>query len=400
VLTVSRVDLPNTYDSSGVGTAAVRYTLRVTFSPRVRDAADLTITALSGGSFTRSTVRAFSATGAVVPAAVPPSIPRDMSLTIVTDEALGLSFSIPTHLGGTAIDKFRIEWDTSRLFAHRDLVDANAWDHYISVANCGWNCTWDSVNGLFQYKIGDAVDNHMLTTGVPYFFRVSAHANGAWGMAKVSTPIKIAPTAQKPWRPTTVMMEVSKDNIAPHLDIMWTEPSVNDLNYPTFDGGATITAYRIEYDHDVSFNSGSGGGPEGCFDSLVFGRCIVNCTEVLGYEVQHWSIGAGVTITAGQYRLGFKGANTSCLAWDSLCASVEGGTGGLSTIGTGGVRVTRLGDGTISSDETFGYNWRVTFLTEALSLDQPEITLYVGADGGCTPLSSVSGLLCAPRRRC
>ncbi len=75
------------------------------------------------------------------------------------------------------------------------------------------------------------IGGHTLTTDVPYFFRVSAHGPGGWGVAKISSPIAIAPVAQIPYLPEIVRVEVSQIDIAPQLDVWFQQPNVNNLKY-------------------------------------------------------------------------------------------------------------------------------------------------------------------------
>jgi hypothetical protein len=107
-------------------------------------------------SLTTTTARKYRADNGVVPLAAPPSIPRSISLTIVTNHAVGLSFTTPALVGSASgVDKFRIEWDTSRLFT-RD--NDPAWSHVFSAASCtadSPNCRWNSGTGAYQYEIGD-----------------------------------------------------------------------------------------------------------------------------------------------------------------------------------------------------------------------------------------------------
>ncbi len=328
-------------------------------------------------SLSAFTHRAFRADGGVVPLAAPPAIPLDISLTIVTAQATGVSFTLPSWTGsGAGVDKFRIEWDTSRLFV-RD--NSPTWSHLFSLASCNIGaspaCLWDAAAGSFQYEIGDGIDGHFLTTDVPYFFRVSAHGPGGWGVAKVSTPVAIAPVAQAPHLPEEVYVEVSRIDIAPQLDVWFKEPNVNVLNYPTTSGGSPVTAYRIEWDPRDTFNSAAGGGAFAYYDAPMTGACSSLCTVSVGANVQAFSHAALTTVTAGGFRLSFAGQTTACLAFDAADSDVQTALRGLSTInvnGVPGVTVTRSGDGTAASN--FGYTWRVTFVSEALSLENPLLT--------------------------
>ena len=184
-------------------------------------------------------------------------------------------------------------------------------------------------------------------------------------------------------------------DIAPQLDIHFMEPPVNDLDYPTVDGGSAVTHYRIEWDPDVNFNSAPGGGALGHYDAPVAAPCTAFCEQTIGMEVQQFVLAAATgRFTDGEFTLSFGGDTTACLDWEISGADLAGALNGLASIGAGGVSATREGDGT--ADSIYGYTWRVTFTSEALSLDVDQITVSTGTAAGCTDFMGGSGWALTP----
>ena len=92
---------------------------------------------------------------------------------------------------------------------------------------------------------------------------------------------------------------VSAKDIAGQLDIRYTRPVENVLGFPTPDGGASIIAYRIEYDTLDTFDSKSNGTHSGGnYDLSTYNNvgtlatCEDGswCTHQLGAEIQALSI--------------------------------------------------------------------------------------------------------------
>jgi len=90
-------------------------------------------------------------------------------------------------------------------------------------------------------------------------------------------------------------------------------------------------------------------------------------------------------ITVGNFSLMFDGQETGCLAFDSSEEAVEAALNSLTTIGAGGVAVTRAGNGTAFT--SFGFDWRVTFVAAALAArgNLPQMLALEGgaANGSC-----------------
>jgi len=85
---------------------------------------------------------------------------------------------------------------------------------------------------------------NMLVPGKNYFVQVSAVNNYGTGMARLSSPTVISPSKQAPQPPANVAIGVHPGSSS-SLDVTYAAPSS--------DGGANITAYRIEIDTSVNF---------------------------------------------------------------------------------------------------------------------------------------------------
>ncbi|CAM9800578.1 unnamed protein product [Ectocarpus sp. 6 AP-2014] len=97
-----------------------------------------------------------------------------------------------------------------------------------------------------------------LETGEPYFVRVSAKNARGLGLPRGSNPAYLAPPKQVPANPEGVYIFPATSN---SIRVLW--------NAPPADGGSSITKYKIEWDPEETFGSGSDGGPLGSHQKVV-----------------------------------------------------------------------------------------------------------------------------------
>ncbi len=62
-------------------------------------------------------------------------------------------------------------------------------------------------------------------------------------------------------------MAVSYSDVAGHIQVTYAEPKLNDLSFPTTNGGSALLAYQVEWDTTRNFNSGVGGQPLGAYQA-------------------------------------------------------------------------------------------------------------------------------------
>jgi hypothetical protein len=87
-----------------------------------------------------------------------------------------------------------------------------------------------------------------LTSGLPYFVRVTPKNNLGFGVPQTSLPVSLAPPKQKPDVPLRSEVVVHS---ATSLKVLWHAPDSN--------GGDAITKYRVEWDTKSTFDSGTDG---------------------------------------------------------------------------------------------------------------------------------------------
>lgn len=161
---------------------------------------------------------ALAGQGSLVAPAVVPGLPTDAALTVVDGGALRLTWSPPVDDGGRTVTSYVVEWSTSSVFA--------------SVSSS--RVTYLSGGAPFAYTIRGLVQ------GTTYFVRV--RAGNAIGDGAAQTPV---PASAKPYTlPSAPTM----------LRIGVTSGRSNDskitvgFGMPAYDGGDTVTGFRVEWD--------------------------------------------------------------------------------------------------------------------------------------------------------
>ena len=421
---VKRYDLTDSYDTTQIGTTqglALDWVVTFTSNSGCRDSVKnrgstiptLLVTSVDHDAGQTGTVPAFPAVTVVQEGAASdghgqqhyvvvrdrvPSGPDKVRLSIVSKDALGVSWEAPRESGGQTVDKYLIEWDELYEFRIGNTYTP-AYSHVIKHGDNGWPNPLTATPPTIRYKIGEGgPDAHSLTSGQQYFVRVSAHTSAGWGPAVVADPVSRegavlnftapdhpyqwdprhqSPVAQIPYLPDKVQIDVSETNIPDQIDIRWTRPTVNILGFDYNAAIDHVDFYRLEFDPAETFDSYTGNdvvrkdGPHGYYDipNLQAGACTQTndtstmCSHALGREVQTvtvtWS-GTGKP-TAGSYTLEFKHTNngygvdgvaatdttplTECLSYDLSAQHLEDALLRLSSVGNTKnpppVRVTR-----------------------------------------------------------
>ena len=349
----------------------------------------------------------------------PPSGPTNVKLSIISKTALGVSWGLVAETGGSApVDKYLVEWDETYRFRLQNTY-TNSYTEVISAASFSAGAT------ILRYKIGEAVNGHMLTSATPYHVRVSAHTtNGGWGPAVVADPVSRegkhlnftapnhdyqwdprhqSPVEQIPYLPDSVVIDVSVTNIANQIDVRWTRPTTNILG---FDYNAEIDFvdyYRLEFDPSNTFDSAvASDGPHGYYDLPIVtpGSCTnalgAYCEHALGREVQTiavtWS--GSSDPTAGSFALQFLHTNpgsgvdgvaadnslntTTCLGYDATATDVQTALRLLSSVGLTNkivsIDVTRV-EHPNQAPGSRGHSYRVTFVGFAVQGNVPSLVV-------------------------
>ena len=267
-------------------------------------------------SFSERVVRVGVAAGSstIVPADTPPSGPTNVTLSVVSDGSLGVSWQAPALSGGKAVQKYKIEWasdyaiSTGTLRSSSHVVNATLFvePDYASPSSVRLQGGFSG----FQYKIGEprGGDYHNLNAGVRYWVRVSAFSAEGYGPASSTAPLSLVTAVRKPYVPDTFTVDVSALDVSDQLDIVYTRPVVNELGFPTHDGGDDIFAYRVEFDTEPGFETSNFG-----FFDLHTRNSVGNldpcssttpCKHRLGSEIQEIIVyrGSGY-MSSGQYKL-------------------------------------------------------------------------------------------------
>lgn len=110
-----------------------------------------------------------------------------------------------------------------------------------------------------------------LVPGQQYFVRVSSGNRLGLSSRRLTAPAALAPPVQKPGLPVSLFHEDSP----PHLSV-WSETSLLvQIGPPTYDGGAPLTYFVVEWDKAPTFDSASDGSALGSARTSVVSTAIV-----------------------------------------------------------------------------------------------------------------------------
>jgi hypothetical protein len=187
---------------------------------------------------------------------VEPNPPAAVSLGVTSDTMLTVGFSYPASDGGDNVTHFRVEWDTSPSFASLSSHP-------------------DKGSAVVAAATERAYTIEYLTTYKAYYVRVASRNGAGWGQPRASDPSRAAPALQVPGTPGSVA--ASPGTHAGYLNVRFDAPRVprhgvqcggrnaNALaaTCPTpvggaenaANGGAEITAYKVEWSIDPAFSS-------------------------------------------------------------------------------------------------------------------------------------------------
>jgi len=154
---------------------------------------------------------------------IAPEVPTSIVLTQVSSTELRVQWNPPSSDGGDAVTGYKIEYSKTSNFASSTAI-------YVT-----------NLSGVTPYF----KTIQQLTKGVDYYVRVSATNSVGYGVTGVSTPSNLNP-CDVPSAPTSVKLYSTSNSMI-----------TVSFDYPSDDGGDTVTNYRVEWDVNANFNSNS-----------------------------------------------------------------------------------------------------------------------------------------------
>jgi len=187
---------------------------------------------------------------------VEPNPPAKVTLGVTSDTMLTVGFDYPESDGGDNLTHFRVEWDTSPSFSSLSSHP-------------------DKGSAVISADTERAFTIEYLTTYKSYYVRVTGRNGAGWGQPRLSSPISAAPALQVPGYPVSVAATPGTHD--GYLNVRFDAPRLprhgiqcGGLNAgalaatcPTpmggtenaANGGAEITAYKVEWSIDPAFSS-------------------------------------------------------------------------------------------------------------------------------------------------
>jgi hypothetical protein len=193
-----------------------------------------------------------------------PGFPTAITLVVSSETELQAVWSPPSTDGGDPITEYKVEYSTVSTFTPE--------------TTSSYSITFLSGGAPFKKKLS------ALTTGTYYFVRVSAKNGQGYGPTAVSVPSSLNP-CRVPDGPSNVVLKVTSSSM---LTVAWAAPA--------FNGGDSITLYKVEWDTSQTFASNAKGSIE--LDGTKFTSYTILAPTMSNYYVRvsaKNSIGYGVT---------------------------------------------------------------------------------------------------------
>jgi len=205
---------------------------------------------------------------------VAPGTPTAVTLDVISDTRLGVTFNPPGSDGGGVITSYKIEYSTSASFSPSTV-------EYFTYLDGG---------SPFQKSLVS------LTPGTFYFVRVSAGNSQGYGPTTASTPSSLNPH-QSPDGPSDVNLRVTSGSM---LTVSFNQPLSN--------GGDAVKTYRVEWDTVPGFNSQSTSPHKGFVD--------VSAATAKSYTIQYLT-------TNQRYYVKVTAANSAGLGNPTLASPIS-----------------------------------------------------------------------------
>lgn len=247
-----------------------------------------------------------------------PSEPIDVYMTSHTSSSLSILWTAGHSNGGSAVGKYKIEWDVDATF--NSYLGAPMGSHHKVITN-GQNC---SINSCSYIISG-------LQKGQAYYARVFAYNSYGYSQ-RAGIPVSVyeSPKTQ-PNAPAGVFLQGVDSN---SIQVIIQPPSDN--------GGAVVSRYNIEWDVLDASAYDSSTKPA---LSLLYSK----------YDVQSIQTSDSQYGLSGYFYVSFNGMSSGKIAVDSTADDMLMALQSIPTVGN--VLVTRE-----EQSDTFGYLWTITFL--------------------------------------
>ena len=198
--------------------------------------------------------------------------------------------------------------------------------------------------------------------GTPVFARVAAVNSFGVGPYTLSNPRAAEASAQPPSEPVGVFAEAISNT---EILVQW--------NPPLFNGGRSVTHYKIEYDHQPSFTGGQNSGPSGSISLSSSSVGSVSDVQSLTVKIDNNDIPENeVRYLSGSFSLSFDGQKTSQLPFNASPEAVKTALEALCNVN--GVTVKRSihcsPDPSIGCMAPEGYTWLIMFVSHYHPGDQ------------------------------
>lgn len=281
-----------------------------------------------------------------------PAAPAAAQLMGESANSLRVFFNAPESDGGSAVQAYRIDWDTLSAFSSgarsgplgSTQVDASDLDPSAG-AEGRTPCQVTACSFVLS----------QLETGTEYFVRVAAfNAYGTSVDTTRTSPISRSPSgAPKAPSKALLMPSSASDGSADQL-MLYFSPSADS-------NGAPVSEFRVKWDA-IGYDGVRAGGSQD-FAGQEGAGSVYSMHAVHTISLKTHAAGGA----AGTFRASFGGESTGDLAWDASAAAVQAALRALPT--AGGVSVSRYDErpsgkdsDLLSNEPMWGYTWAVTFL--------------------------------------
>jgi hypothetical protein len=321
---VSSEDQSSTYDATSSLTYQVSY--RITFVDAGFPSSSYnieTLTTVTGASVVTVNQGTNPTSNYITTLQSTPSAPESVTISVVSNTELGVSWLAPKYNGGQTVTKFLVEWDYSQYFTRVNGSSYHAVVNSSAVATT--NATSNSVRYIYQIT--------GLNTSATYV-RVSAFNGlstmyGGYSKAATGTPVNSTalcntmpilcsslPASQILYLPVLPYVDISASQVANRLDINFTQPKVDAFGFNTQTvlphTPIVASAYRIEYSAMKNFKNFKQLDITMILGDGLNESCHAGCSKTIGTEIQNVTIASGSeeTIDGGSFALLYLGSQS------------------------------------------------------------------------------------------
>jgi hypothetical protein len=246
------------------------------------------------------------------------SPPENVTVSVVSNTELGVTWLPPTYSGGLVITSYLVEWDTSEFFIRQN---SNGDTGVFATTNFA---VVDATTPLtkYLYQISNLVTS-------AYYVRVSAFnsltsAYGGYSKATSGFPFNTTacntmpihcsstPASQTLHLPVTPIVDLSAREVSNRLDLTWTQPQVDVNGFSTTTGlphtFVVASAYRVETSTQQDFSNATVYDIPMLLPDGTPQTCASGCAVSLGVSIQNVTIsGNSESLAGGSFALLYMG---------------------------------------------------------------------------------------------